>query len=71
MTENEDLSKLTFEQMLARLEQLTERLASGDIGIEAAADLYEQAQRLHGAATERLARVQDRIEGLTEDTPSN
>ena len=66
MTENEDLSKLTFEQMLSRLEQLTEKLASGDIGIETAADLYEQAQRLHAAASERLATVQQRIEGLSE-----
>ena len=66
MTEREDLTKLTFEQMLARLEELTARLASGDIGIEAAADLYEQAQRLHAAATERLAAVQQQIDGLNE-----
>lgn len=55
---------LTFEQLVAALEQLTERMAAGDIGIEEAADLYERAQHLHGLAAERLARVQQRIEGL-------
>ena len=55
----------TFEELVAALEALTERMASGDIGIEAAADLYEQAQALHAQAAERLARVQQRIESLT------
>jgi exodeoxyribonuclease VII small subunit len=55
---------MTFEQLVAELEQLTDRMASGDIGIEEAADLYEQAELLHGLAVERLARVQERIEKL-------
>ena len=57
--------QLTFEQLVGALESLTERMAAGDIGIEAAADLYERAQVLHALAAERLARVQQRIEGLT------
>lgn len=56
---------LTFEQLVEALEQLTERMAAGDIGIEEAADLYERAQLLHGLAAERLQRVQERIEKLT------
>lgn len=58
----------TFEELVAALEALTERMASGEIGIEAAADLYEQAQALHAQAAERLARVQQRIEALTPST---
>jgi exodeoxyribonuclease VII small subunit len=54
----------TYEQLVAQLEALTARMASGDIGIEEAADLYEEAGRLHAAAAERLARVQERIEKL-------
>jgi exodeoxyribonuclease VII small subunit len=54
--------EMTFEEMMAALEQLTDRMASGQIGIEEAADLYEEAERLHGLAAERLARVQARIE---------
>jgi exodeoxyribonuclease VII small subunit len=55
---------MTFEQLVGDLEQLTERMASGDIGIEEAADLYERAEFLHGLAVERLERVQERIERL-------
>ncbi|MDP9074310.1 MAG: exodeoxyribonuclease VII small subunit [Actinomycetota bacterium] len=55
---------MSFEELVTRLERLTERLASNEIGIEEAADLYEQAELLHGLAAERLARVQARIERL-------
>ena len=58
------LEQLSFEELVAALEALTDRLASGQIGIEEAADLYEQAELLHGAATERLAKVQARIDAL-------
>lgn len=61
-----DYEALSFEELVEQLEALTERMASGDIGIEEAADLYEKAQHLHTLAEERLRRVQERIErGLT------
>lgn len=59
----------TFEDLMTELEAVTERLAAGDLGIEAAADLYEQAERLHTLATERLAQVQARVEALTSRAP--
>jgi exodeoxyribonuclease VII small subunit len=62
MSDGQSYETMTFEQLLSALENLTDRMASGDIGIEEAADLYEQAELLHGLATERLARVQARIE---------
>jgi exodeoxyribonuclease VII small subunit len=55
----------TFEQLMDALEAITARLASGELGIEAAADLYEQAEHLHSLASERLAQVQARVERLT------
>jgi exodeoxyribonuclease VII small subunit len=58
----EDLSALTFEQLLERLEGITRRMAAGDIGIEAVTDLYEEAGRLHAEATDRLERVRRRLE---------
>ena len=58
------LESLTFEELLAALELITGRLANGDLGIEAAVDLYEQAEVLHAAAAERLAAVEARIESL-------
>ncbi|HZQ57181.1 MAG TPA: exodeoxyribonuclease VII small subunit [Acidimicrobiales bacterium] len=62
----EDLSALTFEQLLERLEGITRRMAAGDIGIEAVTDLYEEAGRLHAEATERLERVRRRLATETE-----
>jgi exodeoxyribonuclease VII small subunit len=62
MSDDDRYDAMTFEQLVAALEQLTDRMASGEIGIEEAADLYEQAEQLHARATERLARVQARIE---------
>jgi exodeoxyribonuclease VII small subunit len=59
-----DPEHLSFEELVSALEALTDRLASGHIGIEEAADLYERAERLHGLASQRLARVQARIESL-------
>ena len=53
---------MSFEELVTTLEALTDRMASGEIGIEEAADLYEQAELLHRLAAERLARVQARIE---------
>ena len=58
------LGSLTFEQILSALESVTARLAGGELGIEAAADLYEQAEILHAAAEERLAQVEARISRL-------
>lgn len=55
----------SFEDLMGELEQVTEQLAGGELGIEAAADLYERAQYLHALATERLAQVQQRIERLS------
>lgn len=55
----------TFEELMAELEQVTELLATGEVGIEAATDLYERAQQLHALASERLARVQERVERLS------
>ncbi len=54
----------TFEELVAALEALTDRMAAGDIGIEEATALYEEAGRLHASAAERLARVQARIQAL-------
>lgn len=54
----------TFEQLMEALEALTDRLATGDLGIEQAADLYEQAEAIHNRARRRLAEVSDRIARL-------
>jgi exodeoxyribonuclease VII small subunit len=60
----EELDTLSYEQLVAELESLTRRMASGEIGIEEATDLYEQAGAVHAKAVERLDRVRARIEKL-------
>jgi exodeoxyribonuclease VII small subunit len=57
----------SFEQLLAELEEVTDRLASGELGIEAATELYERAERLHALAADRLAQVQQRVDRLRGD----
>jgi exodeoxyribonuclease VII small subunit len=54
----------TFEEIVAELEGVTEQLAGGQIGIEAAADLYERAEQLHAQARTRLEAVQARVDKL-------
>jgi len=58
------LGSLSFEEILAALERVTTRMASGDLGIEVATDLYEQAEILHAAAQARLEAVEARIAKL-------
>ena len=55
---------LTYEQIVERLEAVTAQLAGGTAGIEAAADLFEQAKALHAAASARLDQVRQRLEAL-------
>ena len=65
-----DESAMTYEQLVEALEEVTRRMADGQIGIEEATDLYERARRLHDLAAQRLERVRERIERLSqqEDT---
>jgi exodeoxyribonuclease VII small subunit len=60
-----DFDRLTFEQLLERLDELTQQMESRDVGIEAAVDLYEQAAALHAAASLRLNNISKRIDALT------
>ena len=60
----------TFEELMAELESITEKMAAGDLGIEAAADLFERAEALHALATERLVQVRARVERLTSPPTS-
>ena len=69
MQKGEELADLTFEQLLERLEELTASLSSGEVGIEEAADLYEEAGRVYASARDRLAAVQERIERLRMARP--
>jgi exodeoxyribonuclease VII small subunit len=64
MTDTDDLSALTYEELVEKLEELTRRIAAGEVGIEEASELYERAGVIHRLAAERLAQVKARIERL-------
>ncbi len=59
-----ELGALSFEALLEKLESLVGQLSSGEVGIEDAADLYEQAGRVYAEAKSRLDAVQARIDAL-------
>jgi exodeoxyribonuclease VII small subunit len=67
----DELGTLSFEQLLEELERITRQMASGDIGIEQVADLYEKAGALHAEATARLERVRERIARLSAEEPGS
>jgi exodeoxyribonuclease VII small subunit len=54
----------TYEQLLADLEGLVTKMATGGLGIEEATALFEEATRLHALATERLKAIEARIDAL-------
>jgi exodeoxyribonuclease VII small subunit len=58
------LTGRTFEELVAELEQVARAMDAPDLGIEEAADLYERAGALHRAASDRLAKVQERLDAL-------
>lgn len=64
MTGSEGLDSLTYEELVEMLEDLTRRIASGEVGIEEASELYERAGVVHRLAAERLDQVRARIERL-------
>lgn len=66
---SEDLGSLTYEELVALLEDLARRMSSGEVGIEEAAALYERAGAVHAAASERLARVTARLAALSVEGP--
>jgi len=65
----DELADLSFEALLEKLESLVAQLSSGEVGIEASADLYEQAGLVYAEAKGRLDAVQARIDALRIDPP--
>ena len=70
MTATTDLSELTFEQALTRLEEIVEQLDSGDLPLEAAIARFEEGATLKQLCLQRLTEAEARIETyVAEDTP--
>lgn len=68
MTEETDLSTLSFEQALKRLEEIVARLESGEAALDESITLYTQGEALRAQCEARLRDAQARIEKITIGT---
>lgn len=59
--------RLSFEEALAELERIVEKLESGDLALEESLALFEKGQALARQCNEQLESATLRVEQLTED----
>ena len=64
MTTTPDLSELTFEEALARLQKLVEELESGDGSLEESLARYEEGMKLAAYCNELLDKAELRVQEL-------
>ena len=62
-----DLEKLDFEMALSELEDIVERLESGDTSLEGAIDAYERGVRLKKHCEGKLQDAQLRVDKIEKD----
>lgn len=65
MAEETDLSSLSFEDALKRLEAIVQQLESGDVPLDQSITLYAEGDRLRAQCQKRLADAQARIDKIT------
>jgi len=63
--------KETFEQALARLEEIAERLERGELPLDEALKQYEEGVRAYRHCSALLKEVERRIEVLTREETGN
>tara|TARA_E500000305_G_scaffold88422_1_gene75141 strand:- start:201 stop:449 length:249 start_codon:yes stop_codon:yes gene_type:complete len=61
---DQDIGAMSFEQALAALEQVVNRLESGDVPLDESINLYERGEKLRGHCQARLDAAQARIDKI-------
>ncbi len=61
-----DTDSLSFEQALARLEEIVAGLDAGDLSLEESLQLFEEGMTLKQLCLERLAQAEALVEQYTE-----
>lgn len=61
----EDITKLSFEDALAALEQIVGQLESGTVSLEDSIDIYTRGTMLKRHCQDKLGAAQARIEKIT------
>ena len=65
MTEEKiDVSKLTFEQALDKLEEIVNALEQGDVPLEESIRIYEQGELLKSTALNCCKSAEDKVEKI-------
>ncbi len=64
---DETLDKLSFEEALARLEQIVGQLEAGEVTLAASLTLFEEGTALSRLCSARLDDAEERIRVLTDD----
>lgn len=64
-TPDEDLSALSFEDALKRLEAIVSMLESGEVPLDKSIELYAEGDRLRAQCEKRLSDAQARIEKIS------
>lgn len=59
-----DISKLTFEQALERLETIVNDLERGDVPLEESIKIYEQGEALKKHCAKLLQAAEDKVEKI-------
>lgn len=58
---------LHFEEALKKLEEIVERLESGDVPLEEAIELFQEGMKLSYYCNQKLEQVEQKIEMLLEE----
>jgi len=67
ISEDSDISQLSFEQALAALEEIVQQLESGSVPLDQSIALYEKGEALRKHCQTRLDSAQQRIEKIVTD----
>ncbi|MCT4657342.1 MAG: exodeoxyribonuclease VII small subunit [Cohaesibacter sp.] len=59
-----DISALTFEQALAELEQIVQRLERGDVELEKSIEIYERGEALKKHCDALLKKAEEKVEKI-------
>ena len=65
MSEDPNISDLSFEDALKRLEAIVHRLESGEASLDESIKLYAEGDQLRGQCEKRLQDAQARIEKIS------
>ncbi len=61
----EDIQAMSFEEAIAELESIVERLETGNVVLEESIEIYQRGSQLRAYCNEKLKIAQHRIEKIT------